>query len=96
MVRGGEELDKILVAIPENMELSLGVVNGRNIWKADFAQISPLIEQATAMLGIQRVLLGSSCSLLHSPVDLDAETALPGHIRGRMSLIPEFSISSMV
>ena len=85
MVRGGEELDKILVAIPENMELSLGVVNGRNIWKADFAQISPLIEQATAMLGIQRVLLGSSCSLLHSPVDLDAETALPGHIRGRMA-----------
>ena len=85
MVRGEEELDKILNAIPANMSLSLGVVNGRNIWKADFARIMPCIEQATTALGSQRILLGSSCSLLHSPVDLDAETTLPEHIRGRMA-----------
>lgn len=85
MVRGRDELGNILAAIPDNMALSLGVVNGRNIWKADFSRILPCIEQATAALGSERVLLGSSCSLLHSPVDIDAETALPVHIRGRMA-----------
>lgn len=85
MVRGEEELHKILSAIPASMSLSLGVVNGRNIWKADFARILPCIAQAKAALGSERVLVGSSCSLLHSPVDLDAETTLPEHIRGRMA-----------
>ena len=85
MVRGEEELNKILSVIPANMSLSLGVVNGRNIWKADFARIMPCIEQAATALGSQRILLGSSCSLLHSPVDLDAETTLPEHIRQRMA-----------
>ncbi|MBD8894701.1 5-methyltetrahydropteroyltriglutamate--homocysteine S-methyltransferase [Desulfovibrio desulfuricans] len=85
MVRGRDELGKILAAIPDNMALSLGAVNGRNIWKTDFARILPCIAQATAALGSERVLVGSSCSLLHSPVDLEAETALPEHIRHRMA-----------
>ena len=85
MVRGRDELDKILAAIPDNIALSLGAVNGRNIWKTDFARILPCIAQATAALGSERILVGSSCSLLHSPVDLNAETALPEHIRGRMA-----------
>ena len=85
MVRGRDELDKILADIPENMALSLGVVNGRNIWKADFTQILPCMEQAAAALGRKRIMLGSSCSLLHSPVDLEAETAMPEHIRSRMA-----------
>ena len=85
MVRGRDELGKILAAIPDNMALSLGAVNGRNIWKTDFARILPCIAQATAALGSERLLVGSSCSLLHSPVDLEAETALPDHIRHRMA-----------
>ena len=85
MVRGRDELDKILAAIPGEMALSLGVVNGRNIWKADFTQILPCMEQAAAALGRKRIMLGSSCSLLHSPVDLEAETAMPEHIRSRMA-----------
>jgi len=85
MVRGRDELGKILAAIPDNMALSLGAVNGRNIWKTDFAWILPCIAQATAALGSERIFVGSSCSLLHSPVDLEAETALPVHIRHRMA-----------
>lgn len=85
MVRGRDELGKIMAAIPDNMALSLGAVNGRNIWKTDFARILPCIAQARAALGSERILVGSSCSLLHSPVDLEAETALPDHIRHRMA-----------
>ena len=43
------------------------------------------MERAVAALGSDRVLLGSSCSLLHCPVDVAGETALPGHIRNRMA-----------
>jgi 5-methyltetrahydropteroyltriglutamate--homocysteine methyltransferase len=45
----------------------------------------PIIERAVSALGAERVMLGPSCSLLHCPVDVTAETALPEHIRNRMA-----------
>ena len=81
MVRGREQLDAVLDKLPADTALSLGVVNGRNIWKSDYAQILPLVTRAVAALGTERVLRGSSCSLLHCPVDLEEETTLPEHIR---------------
>lgn len=85
LIRGGNQLDSVLAALPAGMTLSLGVVNGRNIWKTDYAKAVSLIKRAVSSLGEDRVLLGSSCSLLHSPVDLSEETALPEHIRNRMA-----------
>ena len=85
IVRGREQLDAVLDKLPADTALSLGVVNGRNIWKSDYAQILPLVTRAVAALGTERVLLGSSCSLLHCPVDLEKETTLPEHIRNRMA-----------
>lgn len=54
--------------------LSLGVVDGRNIWKNDFESSLSLIGQAVANLGEERVWIAPSCSLLHVPCDLDQET----------------------
>ncbi len=54
--------------------LSLGVVDGRNVWKTDFAVALDLIRPAVAALGEARVWLAPSCSLLHNPVDLALET----------------------
>ena len=54
--------------------LSLGVVDGRNIWKNDFKQSLALIQKAVDALGKDRILIASSCSLIHSPCDLDLET----------------------
>ncbi|WP_022656268.1 5-methyltetrahydropteroyltriglutamate--homocysteine S-methyltransferase [uncultured Desulfovibrio sp.] len=85
LVRGREQLEAVLAKLPEGMELSLGLVNGRNIWKTDYSRALPLLEQAVAALGAGRILLGSSCSLLHCPVDADEETALPEHIRSRLA-----------
>ena len=56
--------------------LSLGVVDGRNIWKNDLSASLPRIERAVAHLGKERVFVAPSCSLLHSPVDLAEETKL--------------------
>jgi 5-methyltetrahydropteroyltriglutamate--homocysteine methyltransferase len=52
----------------------LGVVDGRNIWKNDFVKSLELIQKATAVLGENRILVAPSCSLIHSPCDLDLET----------------------
>ncbi len=74
LVRCPEQLDEVLSAIPAEMTLSLGVVDGRNIWKNDFEQSLVTIDKAVEKLGKDRVLIAPSCSLLHSPCDLDLET----------------------
>ena len=53
--------------------LSLGVIDGRNIWKNDFKKSLKFIGDATAVLGANRVFVAPSSSLLHSPHDLDLE-----------------------
>lgn len=54
--------------------LSLGIVDGRNIWKNNFEESLTLIQKAVAKLGTERIWIAPSCSLLHVPCDLDLET----------------------
>jgi 5-methyltetrahydropteroyltriglutamate--homocysteine methyltransferase len=81
LVRNPEQLDEVLNAVPENLSLSLGVVDGRNIWKNDFENSLKFINKAVEKLGSERVLIAPSCSLLHSPCDLDFETSLNEEIK---------------
>jgi 5-methyltetrahydropteroyltriglutamate--homocysteine methyltransferase len=76
LVRCSSQLDDILESgkLAANVNLSLGVVDGRNIWKNDFKKSLELITKATAALGENRILVAPSCSLIHSPCDLDLET----------------------
>ncbi|MFZ6013491.1 MAG: 5-methyltetrahydropteroyltriglutamate--homocysteine S-methyltransferase, partial [Bacteroidota bacterium] len=74
LVRCPAQLDEALAAVPDKMTLSLGVVDGRNIWKNDFATSLSFIERAVKQLGDQRIMIAPSCSLIHSPCDLDLET----------------------
>ena len=76
LVRCSSQLDDILESgkLAETVNLSLGVVDGRNIWKNDFKKSLELIEKATNAIGKNRVLIAPSCSLIHSPCDLDLET----------------------
>jgi 5-methyltetrahydropteroyltriglutamate--homocysteine methyltransferase len=75
LVRAPEQLAVVLPLVPGWLSLSLGVVDGRNIWKNDYQASLALIDAAVALLGPERVLLAPSCSLLHSPCDLDLETS---------------------
>src|SRR4030067_818970 len=61
--------------------LSRGVINGRNIWRADLQKALSLVEKTVAALGSERVMVAPSCSLLHSPVDLDSEKALDTELK---------------
>ncbi len=81
LVRAPGQLDAALEAIPASMMLSLGVVNGRNIWRTDLAAALELLKRAQARLGAGRVLVAPSCSLLHVPIDLDLEKKLDPALR---------------
>ncbi|MGN7707061.1 5-methyltetrahydropteroyltriglutamate--homocysteine S-methyltransferase [Chryseobacterium sp. 22543] len=81
LVRNPEQLDDILNGIPESLSLSLGVVDGRNIWKNDYEKSLSFIQKAVEKLGSERVLIAPSSSLLHSPCDLDFETTLNPEIK---------------
>jgi 5-methyltetrahydropteroyltriglutamate--homocysteine methyltransferase len=74
LVRSPEQLEEVLADIPSYMALSLGLVDGRNIWKNDFDTSLSLIKAATDKIGSDRVMISPSCSLIHSPCDLDLET----------------------
>ncbi|PRB01648.1 5-methyltetrahydropteroyltriglutamate--homocysteine S-methyltransferase [Chryseobacterium sp. MYb7] len=81
LVRNPEQLDDILNVIPECLSLSLGVIDGRNIWKNDYEKSLSFIRKAVEKLGSERIFIAPSCSLLHSPCDLDFETSLNPEIK---------------
>ncbi|QDT40876.1 5-methyltetrahydropteroyltriglutamate--homocysteine methyltransferase [Gimesia alba] len=81
LVRAPEQLDAVLDLLPEETSLSLGIVDGRNIWKNDFEQSLALIEKAVNRISAERILIGPSCSLLHTPVDLADETDLDDELK---------------
>jgi 5-methyltetrahydropteroyltriglutamate--homocysteine methyltransferase len=65
--------------------LSLGIVDGRNIWKNDLSASLAQVSKAVKWLGADKVLVAPSCSLLHTPVDLSRETRLDPTIRNWMA-----------
>ncbi len=74
-VRGRAEVQQVLQGLAPQQVLSLGVVDGRNIWKTDLTAVLDWLEPIAALLG-DRLWLAPSCSLLHVPVDLDSEQKL--------------------
>ncbi len=75
-----EQLDAVLAKLPQNWVLSLGVVNGRNVWRSDVKTQLARLQPVKAALG-ERLWVASSCSLLHSPVDLELEAGLSAEVR---------------
>jgi 5-methyltetrahydropteroyltriglutamate--homocysteine methyltransferase len=76
LTRGAETLPQILADeafAASTKKLSLGVVDGRNIWKNDYRRSLESIQMAVNVLGEERILIAPSSSLLHSPYDLDLE-----------------------
>jgi 5-methyltetrahydropteroyltriglutamate--homocysteine methyltransferase len=85
LVRAPEQLDQALDSIGANQTLSLGLVDGRNIWINDLESSIAVAKKVIAKLGNDRVIVASSCSLLHSPVDLASEVKLDSEIKSWLS-----------
>ncbi|MGE5143747.1 MAG: 5-methyltetrahydropteroyltriglutamate--homocysteine S-methyltransferase, partial [Acidobacteriota bacterium] len=80
LVRAPEQLDALLEQWPKGRVLSLGVVDGRNVWRADLDRALKPLERAVSRIGGDAVWVAPSCSLLHVPLDLDLETKLDPEI----------------
>ncbi|MDQ8756458.1 5-methyltetrahydropteroyltriglutamate--homocysteine S-methyltransferase [Sphingosinicella sp. LHD-64] len=73
LARAPEQLDTVLAAAPKEMLLSLGVVDGRNVWRAD---LETLLDRLEPLAARRDFIVAPSCSLLHVPVDLGLEKSL--------------------
>ena len=69
LCRAPEQLSAFLDQYPADKVLSLGVVDGRNIWRNNLSATLDLLTAAHAQLG-ERLWIAPSCSLAHCPVDL--------------------------
>jgi len=79
LVHGNDDIKQLNQQLPASWLLSLGVINGRNVWRADlsrwFSRLQPLTRER------EQLWIGSSCSLLHSPIDLSVETRLDDEVK---------------
>ncbi len=83
-VNAKNEVARVIDWLPSHKVLSLGVINGRNIWKTDLTEtinwLSPIYERLQS-----RLWLAPSCSLLHVPVDVRSERQLDNEIKSWFS-----------
>jgi 5-methyltetrahydropteroyltriglutamate--homocysteine methyltransferase len=82
LVRGPRQGAEILRMKPAEMVISLGLIDGRNIWRADLQEAVKTARPFVDAFGSDRVIVAPSCSLLHCPEDLAAETVLDEDLRG--------------
>lgn len=79
-INARNEVAELIERLPSDRVISLGVINGRNIWKSDLTALLDWLEPLAAQLG-DRLWLAPSCSLLHVPVDLNSEDQLDADVR---------------
>ena len=78
LVAGKDDVAKLHQQLPADWVLSLGVINGRNVWRAD---LSRWFERLQPLITLRTFWIGSSCSLLHSPIDLSREQRLDDEVK---------------
>jgi 5-methyltetrahydropteroyltriglutamate--homocysteine methyltransferase len=89
LVRAPQQFEKVLNLVRENQTLSLGLVDGRNIWINNLENSIAIAKKAVTKLGKNRVIIAPSCQLLHVPVSLQSETVLDLEIKSWLSFATE-------
>ena len=89
IVRNPEQLETVIAALGPQQSLSLGVVDGRNIWKNNFKNSIEIVENAIQKLGKDRVIVATSSSLLHTPHTLESEKKLDAEVKDWFSFAKE-------
>ncbi|MEW6048358.1 MAG: 5-methyltetrahydropteroyltriglutamate--homocysteine S-methyltransferase [Bacillota bacterium] len=83
LVRAPDQMEQVLQAgVPGHLSLSLGVVDGRNVWRTHLPSALSLLERARRALGAERLMVAPSCSLIHVPIDVEREKALDPEVKG--------------
>lgn len=80
LCRSPQQLDTFLADYPADKVLSLGIIDGRNVWRTDLEEALVILSKAQSVL-CERIWIAPSCSLLHCPVDLELETRMDADIK---------------
>ena len=88
LVRAPEQLATWRVALPADRVLSVGVIDGRNIWRTDLTRVLHSLQPLHAELR-DRLWLAPTCSLAHVPVSLAQEGRLEADVRGWLAFAEE-------
>jgi 5-methyltetrahydropteroyltriglutamate--homocysteine methyltransferase len=81
LVRAPEQLGQVIAGGRSDLVVSLGVIDGRNVWRSNLSALLERFGPAIAKLGKDRVQVAPSCSLLHVPIDLELETGLDPDVK---------------
>lgn len=84
IVRAPQQLNAVVEALGADQVLSVGAIDGRNIWRSDLDALSRQLQVVRAQLG-SRLWIAPSCSLLHVPVDVSSETGLDEELKSWLS-----------
>ena len=88
-VRGLKEAEVVAARLDDSKYLSVGIIDGRNIWKTDLERASNVLQTIKGEIGGERLIVGPSCSLLHSPVTLRSETKLDDEFKNWLAFAEE-------
>lgn len=89
LVRCPQQLPAVLAAWPANRVLSLGVVDGRNVWTSNLDRAIGLVRNVLAVRAAEQVHIAPSCSLLHVPVSVEGETVAAGESESWLAFASE-------
>ena len=90
LVRGEENLENIRkYGFPSDKILSLGIVDGRNVWRTDLNKVSNLVKEVLEVAKPKGLILQPSCSLIHLPISIELEGDIDSNIKGRLSFANE-------
>ncbi|MCV0386900.1 MULTISPECIES: 5-methyltetrahydropteroyltriglutamate--homocysteine S-methyltransferase [unclassified Nitrobacter] len=91
LARVPDQLESVAAKAPHDLVLSLGVIDGRNIWRANLPALLDRLEPIVSERGADRVQVAPSCSLLHVPIDVSLENDLDAELKSWLS----FSVQKM-
>ncbi|MCK0195300.1 5-methyltetrahydropteroyltriglutamate--homocysteine S-methyltransferase [Ancylobacter sp. 6x-1] len=81
LIRAQDQLDDVVAQARPGLVLSLGVIDGRNIWRADLSRLLDRLEPVLRRRGTDHVEIAPSCSLLHVPIDVEQEADLDPEVK---------------
>ena len=88
-IEGQKSLELLKTGFPKNTVLFAGIVNGKNIWCANYAKKNALLDEIEKSVSIENMVVGTSCSLLHVPYTVAAEQKLSSSITQHFAFAEE-------
>lgn len=85
LINGMQHLKPAIASLPPKMFLSAGIIDGHNIWRCDLRKTIDFVGDIAEAIGPERLIVAPSCSLMHVPLDVDAETSMNPEVKSLLS-----------